>query len=183
MMAAQGSTLERVETAGEEFRRATGRIPSAVSVITAADGDARFGMTVATLTPVSNEPPMLQFLASRTSATAASILATGGFGVNVLARGQEAECYRFAASRTDRFAGLAVDAFPLGAPKLRGCAFSADCAIESVVEVGDHLAVFGRVTWYEVGGSSAPLVFYRSKLSRLDAAAGRHTPTESLVWW
>lgn len=169
---------------GTTFRRAAGRIPSAVSIITGQGGTTRLGLTVATLTPVSNEPPMLQFLAARTSVTAAAIVATGAFGVTVLARGQEAECYRFATSGGDKFAGLEVDAFPSGLPRIPGGVFAADCVIESTVPAGDHLAVFGRVLMFDAATSAAsPLVFYRSKVARLDAASGRHIPTESLSWW
>lgn len=166
------------------FRRATGRVPSAVTVITAIGAAGRLGTTVATLLPASDDPPMLLFLAAAKSVSAGSIVETGAFGVNVLARGQEAECYRFAASGTDKFAGLELDVFPSGIPRLDGCVFSADCTIESTTPAGDHAAVLARVTWFETPPSSPPpLVFYRSKLSRLDAASGRHIPTEPLHWW
>ena len=168
----------------ERFRRATGRIPSAVTVITANDGPTRLGTTVATLVPVSDAPPMVMFLASARSVSAAAIIGTGAFGVSVLARGQEAECYRFATSGVDKFAGVAVTESPSGIPMLDGCVFNADCTIESVVPAGDHTAVFGRVTWYDTAsGGLTPLVFYRSKIARLDAASGRHIPTEELHWW
>ena len=169
---------------GDRFRRAAGRLPSSVTVITAFDGSRPLATTVATLTPASNAPPMLLFLAAASSVSARSIVSTGAFGVNVLARGQEADCYRFAASGTDKFAGLDHDVFPSGIPMLRGCVFSADCTIESTVDAGDHTVVLARVDWFTAPPlSPPPLVFYRSKLSRLDVASGRHIPTEPLHWW
>lgn len=168
----------------DRFRRAAGRLPSSVTVITAVDGTRPVATTVATLTPASNTPPMLLFLAAGSSVSARSIVSTGAFGVNVLARGQEADCYRFAASGTDKFAGLEHGSFPSGIPMLRGCVFSADCTIESTVEAGDHTIVLARVDWFTAPLTSPPpLVFYRSKLSRLDIASGRHIPTEPLHWW
>lgn len=166
------------------FRRAAGRLPSSVTVITGRAPSGPLATTVATLVPASDTPPMLLFLAAETSTSARSIVESGTFAVNVLARGQEAECYRFAASGTDKFAGLDLQDSPAGLPLLDGCTFSADCTVESVVPAGDHSVVLARVTWFEASASNpVPLVFYRSRLARLDPSSGRYTPTEQLHWW
>ena len=180
----RGTQSENSHDESLRFRRATGRIPSPVAIITGMDGESRLGMTVSTLTPASVTPPMVMFFASTNSKSARSIIATGAFGANVLGRSQEGTCYQFAGSAADKFADIEIEPFPSGIPMLVSCALSLDCLIESTVIVGDHVAVFGSVSWYQADPTTATsLVFYRSKLARLDSASGRHIPTESLQWW
>jgi 3-hydroxy-9,10-secoandrosta-1,3,5(10)-triene-9,17-dione monooxygenase reductase component len=168
----------------EQFRRAMGRVPTGVSVVTVATSGGLVGMTVATLTYASSAPPMIVLLFQRTSARARAVLDAGNFGVSVLARNQAAECVRFASSSSANFDGLEFDTLPSGIPKIRGAVLWLEAHAASLFEAGDHIGMLARIDSFEApAGHDQPLAFYRSKLASLNPASGRHIPTEPLQWW
>ena len=168
----------------EEFRRAMGRLPTGVAIVTASPDGIPVGMTIGTLTYVSSEPLMIIFFVQRTSARGRAIIDAERFAVNVLARNQSAECLRFASSNGAKFEGLEFDAFTTGIPKIRGSVLWLEGHVSSVFDAGDHIGVLGLVDAFEAPpGHGQPLAFYRSKLASLNPASGRHIPTEPLQWW
>jgi len=161
------------------FRRALGHVPTSVAVVTASDAQGRVGMTVGSFTSISLDPPLVGFFADTGSATLARVQAAGAFCVNVLTDSQNQLCRTFASRAEDRFAG--VDVLPASAatddlaaphraaPHLADAMAWVDCQVESVVEIGDHAVVVGRVSGLEVAsGNPRPLVFFRGSLCHLD---------------
>lgn len=170
--------------AATRFRRAAGHLPTGASVVTALDRHDPFGMTVGSLTCASYDPPMIIFFAQRGSRTASVIEASGWFGVNVLGRGAEAQCYRFASSAPDRFDDIELCESLSGMPRLRRAVLWMDCRLDSVVTAGDHLGFLGRVQDYDATSCrEQPLVYCKSRIAPLNAGSGRHLPAESLTWW
>ena len=168
----------------EPFRRAMGRVPTGVSVITALGPHGPIGMTVGSLTHVSSEPPMVAFFAQRNSARASAVIEAGVFGVSVLTRRQVAECYRFASHQDAGFAGIDTDESPSGIPRIRGCLLWLEARVSSIVDAGDHFGVFAEVHSFEAPTRhDQALSFYRSKPVSMSPASGRHLPTEALQWW
>ena len=182
-----------------DFRRLMGRMPTGVAVVTAlgrpsrkwdARGETtldtnleRHGMTVDSLTCASYDPPMVSFFADRSSATGRAVLASGRFGANVLGRGAEQTCYRFASPGPDKFADEAVDD-DARLPRVPGAVIWLECALESTIEAGDHTGFLGRVVSAEAPlPATSPLVYCRSRLGALKAGSARHLPTETLTWW
>jgi flavin reductase (DIM6/NTAB) family NADH-FMN oxidoreductase RutF len=170
----------------ERFRRAMGRVPTGVAVVSvaAAAGVDPVGITVGSLAHVSSEPPLVAFYLQRTSARAERILAADQLGVSVLARDQADEALRFASSRGPGFDGLAVDLSAAGSPRIRGAVLWLEVRITFAFDAGDHTGVLAEVVDFDAPpGHERPLAFYRSKLVSLNPAAGRHIPTEALGWW
>jgi 3-hydroxy-9,10-secoandrosta-1,3,5(10)-triene-9,17-dione monooxygenase reductase component len=167
----------------EQFRRAMGRVPTGVSIVTAAPNGTPVGLTVGTLTYASSAPPLIVVLFQRTSVRAQAVLDAGAFAVSVLARNQAAECLRFASSGAN-FDGLEFDTFSSGIPKIRGAVLWLEAHTDSLFEAGDHIAVLAHIDSFEAPpGHDQPLAFFRSKLASLNPASGRHIPTEPLQWW
>ena len=134
----------------DQFVGAMRRVASSVSVVT-TEGDAgRFGVTVASMTSVSADPPMLLVCMPRDHLGSRALLANGVFAVNVLAADQ----VEVAASFSGRpLRGLSYH-FKLGqwreappaAPLLLGAAASFTCTLLEAHEGGTHSIFMGSVT-------------------------------------
>lgn len=144
------------------FRHVLGHFPTSVVVVTAEGPDHQpEGMVVGSFTSVSLDPPLVSFLADRSSRTFAKIRAAGRYCVNALAADQEHLCRKMAARGDDRFDGVAWGWSPLGNPVLEGIVAWVDCEIEKVVELGDHYLAVGRVRELRVESPKTPLLFFR----------------------
>lgn len=154
------------------FRRALGQFPTGVAVITAESAqDGASGMVVSSFTSVSLDPPLVGFLPAKSSTSWPRIERTGSFCVNVLSADQEAVCRRFASKAPDKFEGQTYELGATGAPKIAGSVARIHCEIDSVIDAGDHLMVFGAVRELELGESEQPLVFYQGGYGRLEASS------------
>ncbi|MET7680496.1 flavin reductase family protein [Streptomyces sp. NPDC005423] len=147
---------------GRYFRGVLGHFPTSVVAITTTDADQRpRGMIVGTFMSVSLQPPLVSFLVDSSSATLATVRTAGRFCANALAGNQERLSRQLAAGRADRFEGVTWQPSPLGNPVLDGVVAWVDCALEQVVEIGDHFLVVGRVRHLRVESKRTPLLFFR----------------------
>ena len=144
------------------FRDVLGQLPTGVAIIASrGSDDVMLGMAVGSLASVSLNPPLVSFMAARTSTTFPRILETGRFVASVLSANQDHICRRFAIPGGDKFEGLAWDSAPSGLPLIQGALAWIDCGIEAVLEAGDHLIAVGSVTCLDSSRSGSPLVFFR----------------------
>ncbi|MFI1927927.1 MULTISPECIES: flavin reductase family protein [unclassified Streptomyces] len=161
-----GTTRPRSADAidGRQFRDVLGNFPTSVVAITTTDTEGRpHGMVVGTFTSVSLDPPLVSFLADRSSTTLRTIRAAGRFCANALAGDQERLSRRMATGTARRrFEGTTWQASRLGSPVLDGVVAWVDCTVEQVVEIGDHLLVVGRVGDLRAESLKTPLLFFRS---------------------
>ena len=153
-----------------KFRQVLGHFPTGVTVITAVDADGSpVGFTIGSFTSVSLDPPLVGFLPMVDSVRWHAIQAAGSFAVNVLGTDQAELCWRFAKSSIEQpFDGVAWHPSPITAsPVLDGAIAWIDCAIEQVVEAGDHHFVMGRVLELEHADPDSgpnPLLFFKGTL-------------------
>jgi flavin reductase (DIM6/NTAB) family NADH-FMN oxidoreductase RutF/DNA-binding IclR family transcriptional regulator len=153
-----------VDTAFDDkrFREVLGYLPTGVVVITAVMPDGRpSGMAVGSFTSVSLDPPLVAFLPARTSSTFKGLREARTFCVNILSAKQEPICRQFAVSGGDKFAGVGWSPAPSGAPVIDGVVAWIDCEFERIDEAGDHYIVLGRVTHFETGVPTIPLLFFQ----------------------
>jgi 3-hydroxy-9,10-secoandrosta-1,3,5(10)-triene-9,17-dione monooxygenase reductase component len=150
------------------YRSVLGHFPTGVTVITGLVDDHPVGFTVGSFTSVSLDPPLVGFLPMITSDRWAAIRSSGSFCVNVLGTHQNDLCWQFARSTVvEPFEGVDWDRTPItGSPRLAGALAWMDCAIDQVVDAGDHHFVMGRVQ--ELAHTDTdevdPLVFFRGKV-------------------
>ncbi|MFD9095557.1 flavin reductase family protein [Streptomyces collinus] len=147
--------------------------PSGVSVVTALGTDsAPRGMTCSSLASVALDPATLVVCLRTAGPTLRAALDSGRFAVNLLDERARAVSDLFASGATDRFE-RAEWRLPLGAggPHLTGAALAvADCEVTQAVEVGDHTAVFGRVTGVTLPDAGEPLLYGRRRYARWSVA-------------
>jgi flavin reductase (DIM6/NTAB) family NADH-FMN oxidoreductase RutF len=136
--------------------------PSGVVVVTAVDAQGRpRGLTVSAFCPVSLDPPLILVCIDRTSNTLPALRHAQKFTVNILASGRR-DLARWMASKSEhKFDRLRWQPSEAG-PVLDGdSAAYAICAVEQVVEAGDHWLFVARVEKGAVYPGVTPLVYSR----------------------
>jgi flavin reductase (DIM6/NTAB) family NADH-FMN oxidoreductase RutF len=123
-----------------------------VTVVTAfgLDGEP-IGFTANSFASVSLVPPLLLVCIAKTSRSYAAMSSSALFAVNVLAEDQKEVSNTFARPVEDRFAGVLWRKGPHGSPVFEGAAAWFDCAMERVIEAGDHAIMLGRVEAFHNG--------------------------------
>lgn len=142
------------------FRKVLGRFPTGVTIVTAQTETGPVGMAVNSFASVSLDPPLVLFCAAHSSSTWPDIRRAGAFSVNILGKGDEDLCRRFAVKGADRFNEVTHRTGTTGAPVLDGVAAHLDCRIHAVHEAGDHVIVVGAVESLDAEEDIEPLVFH-----------------------
>ena len=135
-----------------------------------ADGEA-VGMTLNSFTSVSLDPPLLlvclgHFLRSHDHAVSAP-----GFGISVLAQGQEEVSNRFATRDGPKWRGFDAIRGQRGGLLVPGALAHFDCVSERTEGVGDHTLLIGRVVGCRAELEAGPLLFFRGRYDALPTAA------------
>lgn len=147
------------------WRTCLGQYPTGVTIITTVDdlGEPT-GMVVGSFTAVSDEPPLVSFLATPSSSTLQQILRTGRFRASVLGTGHEELCRSFVSgSIGDHFSEDCWDYDDHGIPRLRDAVAWFDMTVHDVHPAGDHEFVLGRVHDLGIGDGTdvLPLLFLK----------------------
>ncbi len=150
-----------------DFRQVLGHFSTGVTVVSAiGPGGGPVGLTIGSFVSVSLDPPYVGFFVMVDSGRWREIRASGSFCVNVLGTAQTSLCWRFAKSSiAEPFEGVVWRPSPIsGSPTIEGSIAWIDCAIDKVIEAGDHDFVLGRVLQLEhvdPETEPSPLLFYR----------------------
>lgn len=150
------------------FRHVIGHFASGVTVITAAEGGRRYGMTASAVTSLSLEPPMLLVCLNHRTRTQRAVSRTGLFAVNILGEEHGLVAERFALPSDgdgDKFAGLSVSSGRLGAPLLPGALARLECRVTRSVTGGSHRVFLAEVVHADAF-DGAPLTYYRGRFGR-----------------
>jgi flavin reductase (DIM6/NTAB) family NADH-FMN oxidoreductase RutF len=149
------------------YREVLGHYPTGVALVTAMDDSGTpVGMIVGSFTSVSLDPPIVAYLPSTTSYAYARISTAKHFVINVLSAAQEDVCRRFASRIDDKWAGVTWKPSPNGAPILDEAVAWIECAVDSVIEVGDHYIVLGQILELAAINPQPPLLFFQGGYGR-----------------
>lgn len=151
-----------------DYRTTIGLFATGVTVITARAGDDTRGMTANAVTSVSLDPLLLLVCIDRRARMAGAVVEAGRFAVNILRADQEPISRHFAGSPQPDVAPAMVDL--AGAPVLAESMAALVCAVERVLDGGDHLIVIGRVEALRRDDEAAePLLYFRGRYRGLAA--------------
>ena len=153
-----------------QFKLAMSHFASGVTVVTTEHDGAPYGMTVASFASLSLDPPLVLVCIEKSVKTHDALVASGKFGVSMLAQEQSELSGRFATKKIeDKFAGVAVTpGAELGLPLLDGAICTLECRVHSALPGGDHTIFVGEVMSVHVPSSGEPpLVYFRSGYRQL----------------
>lgn len=152
-MPIQATTLQTndMPITREQFHNAMSRFGASVSIVTTAGPAGRCGLTVSSVTSVSDDPPVVLVCVNQNARTCNLISLNGVFSVSLLNRGTEKLADAFAGRQNysvdERFAladwhhGLSGD----GAPMLPDAPVALECAVADSKDAGTHRVFFGLV--------------------------------------
>jgi flavin reductase (DIM6/NTAB) family NADH-FMN oxidoreductase RutF len=154
----------------DEFRQAMRNLASGVAIVATETEAGRRGLTVSSVTSLCMDPPCLLVGINAISETHDAILASGRFGVSLLASGHRDLALRFAgrdgAKGADRFEMGSWDQGLLGVPVLRAAISALECVLQSHQTVGTHGLFIGRIVATR-GGEGTALVNFQGELRSL----------------
>jgi flavin reductase (DIM6/NTAB) family NADH-FMN oxidoreductase RutF/DNA-binding MarR family transcriptional regulator len=128
------------------FRRALGRFPTGVTVVTTLSPDGRkIGLTANSFNSVSLEPPLVLWSLAKRAASLPAFLEAPHYAINVLAADQIRLSRQFAGARGDRFAGVRCREGLGGIPLIEGCTAWFECHNVRQYDGGDHVILVGQV--------------------------------------
>lgn len=140
------------------YRSVMGAFPTGVTVMTAADGPARCGVTASSFNTVSLDPPLILWSLGLRAPSLGAFRAAGHFAVNVLSETQRDVALQFARPAVDKFAGLDTFTGVTGAPLIRGALAHIECRVWARHPGGDHEIMLGEVVAL-CRSDGRPLVF------------------------
>ena len=163
-------------------RKAFRSLSSGLYLITAREGDAKFGCVVNTLVQVASEPPTLAVSLNKENATARAVRESGRFAATVLAQDTPMELigtFGFHTStELNKFADCnhALDGSEVPYVTEHGLArFSV--FVTETIDVGSHYLFVGTVEEAEVLGAGDPLTY-----AYYHAVKGGKTPPKAATY-
>lgn len=144
----------------QEFRDALARWPSGVTVVTARDAETPVGMTAASFSSLSLDPPLILVCIDKEANAHDGLTGAAGFVVHVLGREHEHLSVLFAQPGAAKFRGFSDERGVHDAPLLPFGPARISCVHDGALEGGDHTILVGRVVGVELGPEDAePLVY------------------------
>lgn len=152
-----------------QLRQVAGHFATGVTVVTSRDGSGEFcGLTMNAVSSLSLDPPLFLICVDRKSKSLQTILESGVFAINVLARDQEEVSGIFASKVENKFAEVDYRLGVTEVPLLDGTVASIECRVVDSYPGGDHVIICGQVENAEVNGGE-PLLFYQGGYAELSA--------------
>jgi flavin reductase (DIM6/NTAB) family NADH-FMN oxidoreductase RutF len=158
--------VEPLEIDPRAFRNALGNFPTGVTIMTAAAGVRKVGVTANSFSSVSLSPALILWSIDKSSASYEVFNEASHFAVNILAADQIDLSNRFAKRTEDKFASIDYIRGVGGAPLFPGCTAHLQCELFSQIDGGDHFIILGKVVAFTDYGL-APLVFHKGGYSSL----------------
>jgi 3-hydroxy-9,10-secoandrosta-1,3,5(10)-triene-9,17-dione monooxygenase reductase component len=147
----------------DHFRNVLGRFASGITVVASVDDDGRpVGLACQSFASLSLDPPLVLVCIGRTSSSWPKVEAAGRFGISILADDQKDVCAALGRRGGDKFAGVEWSLSRNDAVHIDGALAHIDCAVQNVVEAGDHYVVIARVLELTAREDGTPLLYFRS---------------------
>ncbi|MGV9867503.1 flavin reductase family protein [Rhodococcus koreensis] len=169
--------MPRPETLSIEpdaLRSVLALFPSGVVVVTAETASGCVGLTVQSFMALSLEPSLVLLSIARTSTSWPAIKDSGNLAINVLGAPHADVATAFARSGGPKFDSCDWHPGPTtGSPVLTAATAWIEAEIWQLYDGGDHEIVAARVVDMGVtDGDPSPLLFFKSKFSRLACEPG-----------
>lgn len=148
------------------FRDTLARWASGVTVVTARHDGEPVGMTAASFSSLSLEPPLVLVCVARSARSHDGLVDAPGFAVHLLGSEQEEMSSLFAKPGAAKFGDYPDERGPFDAPLLPYGVARLVCERHSALDGGDHTILVGRVVRSELAGTD-PLLYCNRAYARL----------------
>ncbi|GIF08492.1 flavin reductase family protein [Actinoplanes siamensis] len=151
------------------LRRGFAAFATGVTIV-AVGGEHMHGMTANAFASVSLEPPLVLVCVDREALMHTRLPAATGFGISVLAAGQEEIARHFASRRRPLGAAQfeSVDWVPgpvTGAPLIAGALATFECELWRTCDGGDHTIFIGEVVFMDRDTDRDALLFLNGRFT------------------
>lgn len=160
--------LELESVSEKRFRDTLARWPSGVTIVTARDGDEPVGMTAASFSSLSLEPPLVLVCIAHAASSHDSLVGAPGFAVHILGSEQAQMSARFAEPGPQKFEAHPDERGAFEAPLLPFGVALLVCAHHAALDGGDHTILLGRVVETGLAGTD-PLIYSNRAYWRISA--------------
>lgn len=165
----------------KDFRRALGKFPTGVTVITTRDSEGNpIGMTASSFNTLSIDPRLILWSIDKGAWSLEAFTKGKAFAINILRNDQIDISNRFARRGEDKFADLPIIEGVNGSPLLDGTAAWFECKTWNIYEGGDHFIIVGEVVDYAYEENVSSLVFYNGHYAIPETHPTVQVPTEAL---
>ena len=154
------------------LRRVLGQFPTGVTIVTAALGGHRLGMTANSFSSVSLDPPLVQWSVAKSAPSHDAFVEADAFAVHFLGKGHRELALRFGGRNAEKFADIPHEAGLTGAPLLTELAPIFECRTWARYPGGDHTILVGEVVRL-VTRAQDPLLFHSGELRGIGARLAR----------
>jgi 3-hydroxy-9,10-secoandrosta-1,3,5(10)-triene-9,17-dione monooxygenase reductase component len=157
------------------LRRALGQFPTGVTIVTAARGARKSGMTANSFSSVSLDPPLVQWSVAKSAPSHDAFVDADAFAIHFLGADHRELALRFGARHPDKFTGIDHVAGVTGAPLITDLAPIFECRTWARYPGGDHTILVGEVVRL-VARAQDPLLFHSGVLRGIEARPTRQPP-------
>lgn len=152
----------------EEFKKAVGKFPTGVTVISTNHGGKLSGFTANSFVSVSLDPQLVSFSLSKRAGSFEAFSSAEYFAVNILACDQAGVSKHFAHKSDNKFENirykLSKEKF---LPLIDGAVCYIQCSRFRQFECGDHFMFIGEVIKAETDEKKSPLVYFAKSYREL----------------
>jgi flavin reductase (DIM6/NTAB) family NADH-FMN oxidoreductase RutF len=137
-------------------------LPTGVAVVTSRKGEKVNGLTLAWMTQVSFNPPLVVVSIAPQRYTHEFIMESKVFVINLLDESQKALAEHFGTSsgrKVDKFKDVRSSTKQTGAPILDAAMAYLECEVVSTYAAGDHSIIVGHVIASKTLKGASPLIF------------------------
>jgi flavin reductase (DIM6/NTAB) family NADH-FMN oxidoreductase RutF len=147
------------------MQQAIEKITNGVAVVTSRSGDKINGLSVAWMSQVSTNPPLVMVAIGETKYTHELIEKSKAFAINILSDKQKNNAKHFGLQtgrKVNKLSSIEYELRKTGSPILKECIAYLDCKVHKSIVVGDHTIFVGEIVDADVKTQEAPLI-YNSK--------------------
>jgi flavin reductase (DIM6/NTAB) family NADH-FMN oxidoreductase RutF len=152
----------------EDFKKAVGKYPTGVCVITTNFDDSLWGFTANSFTSVSLEPPLVSFCLAKSAGSLNAFDNAGYFAVNILSDDQEDIARHFASKIADKFSNIPYKLEQeYNLPLLEQASSNLLCKKIQQLECGDHIIFIGQVLKTHLNETKKPLIYFAKSFMKI----------------
>lgn len=128
-----------------QFKKVLSQYPTGVSVVTTANEDGLFGLTVNSFASVSLEPALVLWSIDKSTYSLDAFLTSKGFAISILNEQQQDISNLFASHGVnDKFESVDYE-LQNNLPVIKNAKGVLLCQTDNIIEAGDHHIIIGKV--------------------------------------